>query len=244
MTTVSEVMAQLEAAGTEQDRKVYRRHGAREPLFGVAFGVLRPLAKAYGRDDDLARGLWATGNTDARLLACMVADPAAMTEADLDAWLSDIDYYVLVDTFVGEVASKVPGVRERWRRWAASDRDWTAQAGWDLVGSLALGDRDLDDDFFAEQLARIERELPGAGNRTRHAMNGVVIAIGIRDDRLRGQAIESARRIGPVEVDHGETGCVTPAAEPYIERTWARQRDRASRAGASRSGTSRSGTAR
>ena len=61
MTTLSEVMARLEAAGTEQNRKVYRRHGAREPLFGVAFGTLRPLAKQLGRDDALARDLWARG---------------------------------------------------------------------------------------------------------------------------------------------------------------------------------------
>ena len=27
----------LKAAGTEQNRKVYRRHGARDPLFGVSF---------------------------------------------------------------------------------------------------------------------------------------------------------------------------------------------------------------
>lgn len=229
MATVDEVMARLEAAGTEQNRKVYRRHGAREPLFGVAFGTLRPLARELGRDDALARGLWATGNTDARLLACMVADPSAMTEADLDAWLAEIDYYVLVDTFVGEVASRVPGTRERWLRWAASDRDWTAQAGWDLLGSLAMGDHDLQAAFFEAQLARIERELPTVGNRTRHAMNGAVIAIGIRDDRLHDLAVEAARRIGTVSVDHGATGCVTPAAEPYIERTWARKRDRAAR---------------
>jgi hypothetical protein len=28
-------MTTLEAAGTEQNRKTYRRHGARDPMFGV-----------------------------------------------------------------------------------------------------------------------------------------------------------------------------------------------------------------
>lgn len=236
------VLAHLEAAGAEQNRRVYRRHGARDPLFGVSFAELRKTAKALGRDDALARDLWGSGNYDARLLACMVAEPARMSEADLDAWLSEADVYVLVDTFVGEVASKVPGVLERSERWRASGRDWTAQAGWDLVGSLALGDRDLDDAFFAGELARIERELPTAGNRTRHAMNAVVIAIGVRDAALRVEAIAAARRIGPVVVDHGQTGCVTPAAEPYIDKTWAYQESRAASA-SPRRGSSRTAPA-
>lgn len=242
MSGVPEVLARLEAAGTEQNRKIYRRHGAHEPLFGVSFAELRKLAKALGHDDALARGLWATGNYDARLLACMVAEPARMSEADLDAWLADSDVYVLVDTFVAEVASRVPGVPERSERWRASERDWTAQAGWDLVGALAMGDRDLDDAFFADQLARIERELPGAGNRTRHAMNGAVIAIGVRDATLKAEAIAAARRIGPVVVDHGQTGCVTPAAEPYIERTWAYNETRAAKRAAASGGRARAGT--
>lgn len=230
MASAPEVMARLEAAGTEQNRKVYRRHGARDPLFGVSFAELRRAARELGRDEGLARGLWATGNYDARLLACMVAEPARMSEADLDAWLAASDVYVLVDTFVGEVASKVPGVRARSERWRGSDRDWTAQAGWDLVGALALQDRSLDDAFFSEVLATIERELPAAGNRTRHAMNAAVIAIGVRDPALRIEAIAVARRIGQVVVDHGRTGCVTPAAEPYIERTWAHNEARAAKA--------------
>ena len=107
--TLDEAMAALEAAGTEQTRKTYRRHGASDPLFGVKFGDLRPLAKRIGTDHQLARQLWASGNADARLLACMVADPAEVSEEELDAWLADIDTYFLVDTFVAEIASKAPG---------------------------------------------------------------------------------------------------------------------------------------
>jgi 3-methyladenine DNA glycosylase AlkD len=67
-----QAMAELEALGTEQTRSTYLCHGMSEPLFGVRFGDLRPLAKRLGRDHALAHRLWATGNADARLLACMV----------------------------------------------------------------------------------------------------------------------------------------------------------------------------
>jgi hypothetical protein len=44
--TLDEVMGALEEAGDEATRRTYLRHGAREPLFGVRLGALRPLAKA------------------------------------------------------------------------------------------------------------------------------------------------------------------------------------------------------
>lgn len=218
--TLGQAMAALEVAGTEQGRKIYRRHGAREPLFGVSFAELHKLQKRIKRDHDLALELWASGNTDARMLACFVVDAASMSEADLDAWLAAIDYYVLVDVFVGNVASKIAGVRPRAERWIESDRDWTAQAGWDLVAQLA-GDPVVDDAFLERLLGRIERQIATAGNRTRHAMNGALISIAIRSERLTDPALAAAERIGLVIVDHGETGCVTPAAIPYIAKTLA-----------------------
>lgn len=222
-------VAELEAAGTEQNRKTYRRHGARDPMFGVSFAVMRPLAKRAKRDQALALGLWATGNYDARMLACLVADPAVATEQELDAWLADIDVYALVDIFVVSLASQVKGVRQRADRWSAAERDWTAQAGWDLYAQLALNDETLDDAFFLGLLARIERDIGGAGNRTRHSMNGALIAIGVRNAVLRAAAEATSARIGIVIVDHGETGCVTPAAAPYIARVWDRRGAKAAR---------------
>ncbi len=216
-------IGRLEAAGTEQNRRIYRRHGARDPLFGVSFAVIDKVAREAKRDQALADGLWATGNYDARILACKVSDPAVATEADLDRRLAEIDVYVLVDVFTGSLASRVMGVRERADRWTASGRDWTAQAGWDLYGQLALHDTTLDDGFFRDLLARIEAGIGGAGNRTRHSMNACLIAIGGRNEALRTAAEAAAGRIGTVVVDHGETGCRTPAAAPYIANIWARR---------------------
>jgi 3-methyladenine DNA glycosylase AlkD len=214
-------LAELEAAGTEKNRAIYLRHGAGENQYGVAFKDLRALAKRIGRDQVLARSLWATRNTDARLLACMVAEPSRMEDEELDAWIAEISYYLLVDEFVADIASQVAGLRPRMERWTRSARDWTAQAGWDLAAVLAARDPSLPDRFFLDLLAKIESEIGQAGNRTRHAMNGALIAIGLRNEELRDEAVTVASRIGPVVVDHGETGRVTPAAIPYIRKTLA-----------------------
>jgi len=217
--TYDEVMVELESAGTEQTRQTYLRHGASEPLFGVKFGALRPLGKKIGTDHALAEQLWASGNTDARLLACMVADPAQVSEDELDAWLEDIDTYFLVDTFVAEIASKAPGRIERAERWIASDRDRTAQAGWDLMNYVALSDEDVSDDFFESQLELIAERIEGYGNWTRRSATNTITGIGLRNDALESAARNTAAGMGEVEFDPGQTSCVMPDPIEYLEKT-------------------------
>ena len=217
--TLDEAMAALEAKGSEQTRKTYLRHGASEPLFGVKFGDLRPLAKKIGTDHALAEQLWARGNSDARLLACMVADPEQVSEAELDAWLEDIESYFLVDVFVAGIASKTPGRRERAQRWIASDRDRTAQAGWDLMNLLALSDEEVPDGFLEAQLALITERIEGYGNWTRRSASNTITGIGLRGADLEAAARRTAAEMGPVDFDSGQTSCVMPDPIEYLEKT-------------------------
>ena len=84
-----------------------------------------------------------------------------------------------------------------------------------------MTDKAKPDTFFTPYIERIEREIQGERNRVRHAMNGALIAIGLRSEALRARAVAASRRIGTVVVDHGETGCKTPNAEDYIARALA-----------------------
>ena len=76
----------------------------------------------------------------------------------------------------------------------------------------------LGDDYFEPYLQRIEREIHDAPNRTRHSMNNALIAIGMRGGTMKTKALAVAKRIGKVEVDHGQTNCVTPDAAAYIKK--------------------------
>ncbi len=54
----TEVLQELKALGTEQNRKVYRRHGVGENLHGVSFANLGKLKKKIKIDHELAERLW------------------------------------------------------------------------------------------------------------------------------------------------------------------------------------------
>ncbi len=213
----SDVMAELEEAGTAQNRKVYARHGVGGPQFGVSYASLGKLHKKIKIDQALAERLWASGNHDARVLACKVADPAAVRSSTLDAWLRDLDNYVLSDAFAQLVAN-TRFADNKLAKWTKSKREWVATAGWTTLASRALNDAEGSIADYAAWIPKIEDGLHAAPNRVRHARNQALIAIGGRGGSLEKKAIAAARRIGKIEVDHGETGCRTPAAEPYIRK--------------------------
>ncbi|HWQ16136.1 MAG TPA: DNA alkylation repair protein [Roseiflexaceae bacterium] len=233
MPTLDEVMRQLEEQGTEQNRKIYRRHGVPEPMFGVSYAALGALRKQIKTDHELARGLWATGNHDARILATMVADPRRVDEPLIEAWAADLRCHALTDAFV-QLVARTPAARVLAERWASADDEQLGRAGWHLLGQLALHDPALPDAYFEPYLRRIATEIHTRKNRVREAMNNTLIAIGTRSEQLEQAALATAAAIGPVQVDHGETNCKTPDAAVYIRKARARQRQREERSAASR----------
>ncbi len=84
----------------------------------------------------------------------------------------------------------------------------------------------LEDAYFEKLLDIIRDEIHLRKNRVRDAMNSALIAIGVRNSKLREKAFSVAAAIGTVEVDHGETSCKTPDAADYIRRTLARRADK------------------
>ena len=219
---VQEALDTLRSLGTEQNRKIYRRHGAGEDVYGVSFAHLKDLKKKIKTDHELAVALWESGNHDARVLAGMIADPRRLDAETLDAWVKGLRNYVETDA-LGDLAARAPHARETMARWMASDAEWIASTGWRILTNVARDGDSLPDEYFERFLATIERDIHGSPNRVRHQMNGALIAIGIRNPALQKKAEAAAARIGKVEVDHGETDCKTPEAIGYIRKAVARK---------------------
>ncbi len=82
-----------------------------------------------------------------------------------------------------------------------------------------MQDNGLPDAYFEKYLGIIESKIHSDKNWVKYAMNNALINIGVRNRILERRAIAAAKRIGRIEVDHGETGCKTPDAVPYIKKT-------------------------
>jgi 3-methyladenine DNA glycosylase AlkD len=217
--TLKQALAALQKAGTAQNRKVYGNHGVSGPMYGVSFAELKKLKKQIKQDHELACGLWDTGNHDARILACMVADAGVMTSRDLDGWARQLDSYVISDAFSSLVA-RSPLALKKFLAWRDRKGEWVAAAAWNVLSHLAVDDAaDLPDGLCAEQIQVITAEIHRRPNRVRHSMNQALIAVGARNGKLEKLALKAAAAIGKVEVDHGQTSCQTPDAAAYIRKT-------------------------
>ncbi|MFC2076977.1 DNA alkylation repair protein [candidate division KSB1 bacterium] len=221
---VKDILSELKTLGTEQNVKIYRRHGVGENSFGVSFADLRRLAKRIKTDHAAALELWRSGVHEARMLAAMIADTAAADEALLDSWAADLDNYVLTDEFSKFVAG-TSHARQKMEEWTKVGNEWIGRAGWQLLALLAMKDDSLSDSYLEGWLTVIERDIHSGKNRVRDAMNSALIAIGIRNRSLENKAVTAAGRIGVVNVDHGQTSCKTSDAVEYIKRT-VRRRDK------------------
>jgi 3-methyladenine DNA glycosylase AlkD len=214
----AEAMRELRNAASAQTKKTYLRHGATEPLFGVSFATLKELVKRIGVDQELALALWDTGNFDARNLAVKIADPHKMTPEELDRWAGDMTTR-MCSGYVAMLAAEGPHGAAKAVEWLAPGSR-NRGAGWVLSGHLAQLDEKTPDSHFLARLADIEQSICSAPNAEREAMNMALIQIGCRNAALRKAATAAAKRIGKVEVDHGDTACKTPDAAAYIEK-WA-----------------------
>jgi len=124
------VMQELEALSKERTKKMYMSNGAHEPLFGVATGAMKPIAKKIKIDQALAEELYATGNYDAMYFAGIIADPKAMTVTDFDRWIDSAYFYMLSDYVVAVTLAEAPIAQEVADAWIASGEELKMSAGW------------------------------------------------------------------------------------------------------------------
>ena len=229
---VTEVMEQLEALGTAQNRKIYARHGG-DParMFGVSYANLYALQKKIKTDHALALQLWETGNDDAQVLATLIADPMVMTAAQAEAWVKSFYQYGQAEGFA-RVFWRSPLAPKLAAKWSKAKGEWVASTGWALLATLALNVQELPDEFFMPYLDLIESDIHKQRNRVRHEMNGALIAIGLHSDALEKRALAVAAKVGNVVVDHGATGCKTPDAAAYIRKSQHRHKKVKAKAGA------------
>lgn len=218
--TVAEVMAALEQAAKPGTAAIYRRHGAEGEVWGVPYADLGKLEKRIRVDHALALALWETGVHDARTLALKVADPEAFTRRQLESWLEQAGNRILMGHVGGLIARRADG-QDVALAWIDGAGEWIRSAGWVGISGLANAGR-LDERVASPLLRRISETIHEAFNRERYNMNNALIAIGGGIRSLRDEAAAVARHVGKVQVDHGETGCKTPDALPYMKKMWAR----------------------
>jgi 3-methyladenine DNA glycosylase AlkD len=216
--TLKEVLKELEEFGEDQTKSTYKKHGAKEPVFGVKVADLKKILKKSKKNHELALALYDTGNSDAMYLAGLMAEEKRITRSQLEDWVNKAYWYYLSEYTVPWVASETPFGFELGLKWINSDKEMIAAAGWATLASYAgvNPDANLNIEQYSQLLDKVERTIGNAQNRVKYTMNGFVIAIGIYLKDLTEKSIIIANKIGKVEVNLGSSSCKVPIATDYI----------------------------
>jgi 3-methyladenine DNA glycosylase AlkD len=222
MSTLNSVMDSLKAKGSEKFRATYVRHGIpADRTFGVSNADLKTIAKTIKGQQALAMELYATGNMDAMYLAGIVADGARMTQKQLQSWADGAQGIAMISGYtVPWVAVDHPEARDLAIKWIGSKKEDVASAGWCTYAGIVATQPDeaLDIKEIENLLGVIGKEIGVAKDRVKTSMNGFIIAVGTYVKPLLAKAKETAKQVGPLSIDVGDTACKVRFASEYIAK--------------------------
>jgi 3-methyladenine DNA glycosylase AlkD len=192
----AEAIAALKARATEATRTGMTRFAIpNDKAFGVSMRDVQAIAKTFGRDHALAEALWQTDIYDARMLACYVDEPAAITPAQMDRWVRGIDNWAHCDTACFALFDRTPHAWKKIEQWATRRDEFVKRAAFALLASVALHDKKADDAKFLRGLELIEAAADDARNFVKKGVNWALRGIGKRNATLRAAAIAVAKRL-------------------------------------------------
>jgi 3-methyladenine DNA glycosylase AlkD len=217
-TTVLELMAELAELEDPRIREVNAKHGDDH---GVNLSRLREVAKRLKTQQDLARGLWATDDSAARLLALLICRPKAFERDELDAMLREAGTPKVQDWLVNYVVKKNPHAEELRVAWFSDPDPVVASAGWALTTERVAKRPDGLD--LPGLLDLIEAEMKDAPDRLQWAMNHCLAQIGIEHAEYRARAIGIGERLHVLEDYPTPPNCTSPFAPAWISEMVSRQ---------------------
>ena len=198
---VDQVISRLREMANPADLEGMARFGIQtsNSIGGINMPRLQKLAREIGKDHELAGQLWASGIREARLLACMVADPKATTEEQMEGWVADFNSWDLCDTCCGYLFDKTPVAYSKALEWSNRDEEFVRRAGFALMAYLAVHDKKAPNEKFLDFLPAIKREATDERNFVKKAVNWAVRQIGKRNPRLNLAAIDTAEEIKQID---------------------------------------------
>ncbi|HEX4590702.1 MAG TPA: DNA alkylation repair protein [Gemmataceae bacterium] len=217
--TAAEIVEVLRPLGQESYRNVIRKHGARDPMFGVKIEHLKKIQKRVKKDYQLSLDLYDTGIYDCMYLAGLIADDEKMTKKDLQKWVDGACMPLCTSTVAG-VAAEGPHGRQIALKWIESKKESVAATGWATLGFIVAlkDDADLDLAELKKLIDRVKTTVHRQPNRVRYQMMSFLIAVGCYVTPLTAEVLKTAAAIGTVEVDMGDTACKVPSVAEYIDK--------------------------
>ncbi|MDZ7344331.1 MAG: DNA alkylation repair protein [candidate division KSB1 bacterium] len=167
--------------------------------YGISAPTLRKLAKTIGTNHALAQRLWASGIRETRILAALIDDPQLVTAAQMESWVKDFHSWDICDACCGNLFDKTPFAYRKAVEWSKRKEEFVKRAGFVLMASLAVHDKEVRDEVFIKFLPLIKKHAVDERNFVKKAVNWALRQIGKRSRSLNRAAIKTAKAIQKID---------------------------------------------
>ena len=195
-----EIITELESLSNPEDVEGRARFGINHTkTYGVRMPELRRIAKAAGKNHDLAEKLWNAGYGETKILAGLIEDPKMVTETQMENWVAGFDSWDVCDQCCINLFRKTPFAYNKVFEWSTREEEFVKRAAFAMIAVLAVHDKKADDKKFEEFFPLIIRESVDNRNFVKKAVNWALRQIGKRNLNLNKRAVEIAEEISAVD---------------------------------------------
>ncbi|MEK6477842.1 DNA alkylation repair protein [Catalinimonas sp. 4WD22] len=194
--SVTDILAELKSHSNPEYVNSLSRLGVQgDKILGVKMPLVREVAKKYKKDHSLAQQLWDAEVHEARIMASLLDQPAAVTVQQMDAWVHDFNSWDICDQACSNLFCRTPFAYDKALEWSDRHEEFVKRAGFVLMACLAIHDKKAEDAKLAAFFPLIEREAYDERNFVKKAVNWALRQIGKRNATLRTMALLVAERL-------------------------------------------------
>jgi len=168
--------------------------------YGIRIPMLRKLAKEARpkekqQQHSLAAQLWTKDTRETRILASLIDTPTLVTEAQMESWASEFDYWEIVDQCCANLFQKTPFAYAKAIEWSQREPEFVKRSGFVLMARLAVADKKALNTAFDPFWPLIVQEAGDSRNLVKKAANWALRQLGKRNLNLNQKAIYIAQKI-------------------------------------------------
>ena len=195
-----DVLRQLKSLSNPEAVAGMARFGINtKKAYGVSIPDLRKMAKGIGKNHILAQKLWDSGIHEGRILAGMIDLPERVTEKQMKHWVKDFNSWDVCDQVCSNLFDKTKFAHKKAIEWSERTEEFVKRAGFVLMATLAVHDKEADNQKFLRFLPVIKREATDERNFVKKAVNWALRQIGKRNSALNKIAIQTAKEIQKID---------------------------------------------
>ena len=119
-----------------------------EQILGISIPILRSIAKKIKNNHTLALQLWQSPIHEAKILASMADSPDLVTDDQLESWVNDFESWDVCDQTCNNLFRKTHFAYSKAHTWCEREKEFVKRAGFVLMATLAVGDKQAADASF------------------------------------------------------------------------------------------------